>query len=249
MTGRLAELARRFTDVIDHITDKPFTWGQGNGTLSDQTDLQTALDGKAGRGEDNFFTQRNTFVNLGIGTTYRRKLLVANLYLSQEKTALRLPAGSNRRFHLIISYENRANLVGFLGYYRKHVSLTWLNGSLSVFGVSSEARGNIIGQNLHIADPVVDGTDFIIEIQRPDNTPGNQGGALFVEVYASSADIEWFFDNVSIDTPTSFTDTVPLVDNSINGDLRAGGLVLTSPDETQWRVTIDNSGTLQTTSL
>ena len=47
MTGRLAELARRFQDVIDHITDKPFTWGQGDGTLSDQTDLQTALDGKA----------------------------------------------------------------------------------------------------------------------------------------------------------------------------------------------------------
>ena len=47
MTGRLAELARRFQDVIDHITDKPFTWGQGNGTLSDQTDLQAALDGKA----------------------------------------------------------------------------------------------------------------------------------------------------------------------------------------------------------
>ena len=46
MTGRLAELARRFQDVIDHITDKPFTWGQGDGTLSDQTDLQTALDGK-----------------------------------------------------------------------------------------------------------------------------------------------------------------------------------------------------------
>ena len=47
MTGRLAELARRFQDIIDHLTDKPFTWGQGDGTLSDQTDLQTALDGKA----------------------------------------------------------------------------------------------------------------------------------------------------------------------------------------------------------
>ena len=47
MTGRLAELARRFQNIIDHITDKPFTWGQGDGTLSDQTDLQTALDGKA----------------------------------------------------------------------------------------------------------------------------------------------------------------------------------------------------------
>ena len=47
MTGRLAELARRFQDVIDHLTDKPFTWGQGDGTLSDQEDLQTALDGKA----------------------------------------------------------------------------------------------------------------------------------------------------------------------------------------------------------
>ena len=47
MTGRLAELARRFQDIINHITDKPFTWGQGDGTLADQTDLQTALDGKA----------------------------------------------------------------------------------------------------------------------------------------------------------------------------------------------------------
>ena len=47
MTGRLAELARRFQDVINHITNKPFTWGQGNGTLSDQTDLQAALDEKA----------------------------------------------------------------------------------------------------------------------------------------------------------------------------------------------------------
>ena len=50
MTGKLAELARRFQDVIDHITDKPFTWGQGDGTLSDQTDLQTALDGKVDKG-------------------------------------------------------------------------------------------------------------------------------------------------------------------------------------------------------
>ena len=72
MTGRLAELARRFQDIIDHITDKPFTWGQGDGTLSDQTDLQTALDEKATSQEvaDKFSLSISNAVEIPDGFSY-----------------------------------------------------------------------------------------------------------------------------------------------------------------------------------
>lgn len=47
MNFRLAELARKFTDIINHLTNQPFTWGAGTGDIEDQTDLATALGEKA----------------------------------------------------------------------------------------------------------------------------------------------------------------------------------------------------------
>ena len=47
----LSDYPNKASEIDDHITDKPFTWGQGDGTLSNQTDLQTALDGKQTKDE------------------------------------------------------------------------------------------------------------------------------------------------------------------------------------------------------
>lgn len=58
MNFRLAELARRFTDIITHLTEQPFTWGAGTGNIEDQADLVGALGEKADK--ENTYTKQES---------------------------------------------------------------------------------------------------------------------------------------------------------------------------------------------